>query len=180
MKTMDEYAADQAIDEAVPGKVLADHLAGAGPGEAGYAAVASELDGRYYVSFIEFYVPGDGEGPKPQHGIPPTPAGLAVTYREDYPSALEAGARFGFFRTLLMEEGRLTEEGFRPGLGYIHTMVEAHKGSVIAERCCQAGIETEGEDPDYEAQLARDLEAQVPTEGSRRAMISRAELGRDS
>lgn len=170
MRAMDEREVDRLIARAVPGEIRANSVFGSGPGEIGYAAIVSELDGEFFVSFIEFYDPRV-EAPKPQYGVPPTPEGLAVTYRESYPTELAAGQRHGFFTALITEQSRMDEEGFEPGLAYLLKVVDNHKGRILAERAYEAGTD-ELDDPGYQRRIEEDLAEQVPGEINRESLRS--------
>lgn len=105
---MNDNELDRIVDETVPGTVRQSFEAARRPGHTEYCAVLSQTEAGYCVSFLEI-----------------GPDGARLAYSESFDDPLAAGEDFGFFKTLLLEEGRLAENGFRPGIGFIESRIRA-------------------------------------------------------
>ena len=167
----------KATRECVPGSVLRTMISGSGPGAAGYSVAASELEGTYYVSLLEFYDPATHSAPKAQYDVPPTPEGVVVRYREAHDDPVSAGEDFGSFKTLLLQEGLIQNgEPERVGLNQLIRVVENHRKRVMFDRL-HSHPELE-DDPDYREELESLIASEIPDEHKREALDSLSRLGR--
>lgn len=105
---MTDNELDRIVDETVPGTVRQSFEAARRPGQPEYCAALSQTAEQYCVSFLEIGTDG-----------------ARLAYSESFTDPLAAGEDFGFFKTLLLEEGRLQESGFEPGLGFIESRLRA-------------------------------------------------------
>jgi hypothetical protein len=142
----------------VPGEI--DRKLGPGPEpDPGYALVLSELDGRWYVTFLEFYDPETQEAPRAAGGAPPTPEGVAITYRAEHGRAVEAGEDFGEIFRALLEEARQPEERVT-GMARVEEKIRGARAEGLFRR--RYGDPELRGDPDYAAALDEEIEREVP------------------
>lgn len=153
---------EELIRESVPGEERKRMLAGGSPSEPAAAAVLSELDGLWHVSFLRFYEPGGDEAPPAAPDVPPTPEGVAVVYRKTFEDPLEAAMDYGQFFHALLEEGS-GEPLF--GLEQIRKKIEDARVDSLFERL-YSDPELR-EHPDYRQDLMREIEELIPDEGAR-------------
>ncbi len=142
----------------VPGEI--DRKLGPGPEpHPCRALVLSELDGRWYVSLLEFYDPETEEPPRAAEGVPPTPEGVVITYRAEHERAVEAGEDFGEFFRALLEEAHEPEER-ATGMARVEEKIRSARAEGLFER--RYGDPYLRDDPDYAAALEDEIEREVP------------------
>lgn len=144
-----------------------------------YVVAVSTLREEWYTSLLELYDPaayeppgdsGAGWGePRQFAGVPPVPEGIKVRFQGTYRGPLEAGADYGFLRAALLEEALEPDERLT-GLEKVEGWITKREQEAVFERL-YSNPELAG-DPEYRAELERQIRAIVPDPEEREALHS--------
>lgn len=183
----DKAETEQLVRLSLPGQEQARMIAGSlnNPQSGTYVVAVSYLEGSWYTSLLELYDPetlpaqpaADTESssevtrmrPRQFPGVPPVPEGIAVRLQSVHDNPVEAGADYGFIRSSLLQEGVEPHERLT-GLQRLEHWIKKREQKVPLERL-YSNPELAG-DPEYRAELERQIQAIVPDPEEREALHS--------